>query len=152
MFSAFAQAVTAEELKSNFFEVTVKLDVEVRKLTSLQSECATLAKPIDCKKMTELKLRKAVLCEHFRKSPLTAQYKRLVKKAESTLSEDYSKKVLKIAELIEEAREEILKFIVEAHWVISAIEEKKRSASDFDTVVRKYQSTIHDILLKLPKD
>ena len=149
MLSAFSLTRDIEQLKADFFEVTVQLDNEVQILTGLEGKCAMFAKPIDFKTVTELKLRKAALCEHLSDSDLITQYESLVKEADFLLSEEYAKKVLKSSELIKEASEEILKFIVETISVISAIESRKRSASDFDTVIRKYQRTIHDIVLKI---
>ena len=152
MFSAFAVTRDIKELKAGFFEVTVRLDCEVQTLSKLEAECAVLAKPIDFKMITELKLRKVALCECSSASDLITQYESLVKEAEFLLSEGYAKKVLKSSELIKEASSEILKFTVETLSVISDLESRKCSGSDFDIVIRKYQRIIHDIVLKISKE
>ena len=83
---------------------------------------------------------------------MITQYESLVKDAEFLLSEEYARIVLKNSAVIKESSSEILNFIVETVAVISDLESRKRSASDFDTVIRKYQRIIHDIVLKISKE
>lgn len=147
--SAFSETRDIEKLKSDFFNSIKGLNKEGAELVRLEGEYATLTKPRDFTLMTELRLRWAVLCEYPNDRELTDRYDILLQEAKKSCSKDIQNKHFKKWTILKDASGEIAKFIIECHCTFEAIEERRMSHSNFDMLIRQYQRSIHDIMLKI---
>ena len=149
MLAAFSETRDITKLKSDFFKSVKALDKESAELVRLEGKYAELTKQCDFKLMTELRLRRAALCEYSSGGELTSRYELLSQEAEKVCSKATQNENFKKWRVLKDASGEIAKFMIECHCVFEAIEERRISHSNFDILIRQYQISIHDIMLKI---
>lgn len=147
--SAFSETKDIKKIKSDFFNSVKALSKEGAELVRLEGEYAELTKPRDFKLMTELRLRLAALCEYSDGNELTERYDLLLKEAKKSYSKATQNKHFKKWIILKDASGEIAKFIIECHCTVESIEERRLAHSNFDMLIRQYQRSIHDIMLKI---